>query len=81
MGTLAEWKCHKIVKAGKVLYHPHGGTEVVVECVDGKALRVAIPPGAFTRGMPKVGDYVVVYDDGYTSWSPAKAFESGYTRI
>jgi hypothetical protein len=25
-----------------------------------------------------VGGYYVVYDDGYTSWSPAKAFEEGY---
>lgn len=25
--------------------------------------------------------YYVVYDDGYTSWSPSKAFEEGYTEI
>lgn len=24
--------------------------------------------------------YYVVYDDGYKSWSPSKAFEDGYTR-
>ena len=30
---------------------------------------------------PKVGGYFVVYDDGYKSWSPADAFEGGYTRI
>ena len=30
---------------------------------------------------PKEGGYYVVYDDGYTSFSPAKAFEEGYTRI
>jgi hypothetical protein len=28
-----------------------------------------------------VGGYFVVYDDGYTSYSPAAAFESGYSRI
>lgn len=28
-----------------------------------------------------VGGYYVVYDGGYTSYSPAKAFEEGYTRI
>ena len=28
---------------------------------------------------PKAGGYYVVYDDGYKSWSPADAFESGYT--
>lgn len=25
--------------------------------------------------------YFVLYPDGYTSWSPTKAFEEGYTRI
>jgi hypothetical protein len=30
---------------------------------------------------PKAGMYFVVYNDGYRSASPAKAFEEGYTRI
>lgn len=30
---------------------------------------------------PKAGGYYVVYQDGYKSWSPADAFESGNTRI
>lgn len=30
---------------------------------------------------PQVGGYYVVYKDGYKSFSPAEAFESGYTRI
>lgn len=25
--------------------------------------------------------YYVVYDDGYASWSPTKAFEDGYARV
>lgn len=29
---------------------------------------------------PQAGGYYVVYKDGYESWSPAEAFESGYTR-
>lgn len=28
---------------------------------------------------PQAGGYFVVYEDGYRSWSPAEAFESGYT--
>jgi hypothetical protein len=28
-----------------------------------------------------IGGYLVQYEDGYLSWSPAKAFEDGYTRI
>lgn len=30
---------------------------------------------------PKMGGYYVVYADGYRSWSPAAAFESGYRRV
>lgn len=29
---------------------------------------------------PQVGGYYIVYADGYKSWSPAQAFEEGYTR-
>jgi len=35
----------------------------------------------FARYTPVPGDYYVVYDDGYKSISPAKAFEEGYTRL
>jgi len=38
--------------------------------------------GAYVRKHnPQLGGYYVVYQDGYKSWSPAKAFEEGYTRI
>ena len=30
---------------------------------------------------PQPGGYYVRYKDGYESWSPADAFESGYTKI
>jgi hypothetical protein len=33
------------------------------------------------KHKPEVGGYYVVYDDGYKSFSPAKAFEEGYRRI
>jgi len=34
-----------------------------------------------TKHKPKEGGYFVVYDDGYKSWSPAEAFENGYTKL
>lgn len=34
-----------------------------------------------SKHNPKEGGYFVVYDDGYKSFSPADAFESGYTII
>lgn len=30
---------------------------------------------------PQVGGYYVQYKDGYQSWSPAEAFEDGYTEV
>jgi hypothetical protein len=30
---------------------------------------------------PEAGGYYVVYEDGYKSFSPAKAFEEGYVRV
>jgi hypothetical protein len=34
-----------------------------------------------SKHNPQVGGYFVVYADGYKSWSPAQAFEEGYTRV
>ena len=33
------------------------------------------------KHQPKAGGYYVRYEDGYESWSPAQAFEGGYTLI
>ena len=33
------------------------------------------------KHKPEIGGYYVVYADGYKSFSPADAFESGYTKI
>ncbi len=35
----------------------------------------------FRKHKPEAGGYYVVYSDGYKSFSPAKAFEDGYTRV
>lgn len=86
MGQLADWKCHKIVKAGKITAMPQtreiqGQWHVMVEDVNGAPTTIEMPPDAFNRGTPARGDYIVIYDDGYKSWSPAKAFEDGYERL
>lgn len=33
------------------------------------------------KHKPEAGGYYVVYSDGYKSWSPAQAFEEGYSRV
>lgn len=35
----------------------------------------------FSKHQPEAGGYYVVYADGYKSFSPAEAFEAGYTRV
>lgn len=82
MSQLADWKCHKIVKAGKILgVGSDGGFNVTVEDVNGAPCKVEMPANAFARGIPDIGDFIVIYEDGYKSWSPAKAFEDGYARV
>ena len=87
MGTLAEWKSHKIIKAGKIKTINHPGTidslffVLQVEDAEGRETEIKVHPNVFARGIPGPGDYFVVYDDEYQSWSPAAAFEKGYTRI
>lgn len=82
MSELADWKCHKIVKAGKILKFERGFNPIIiVEDVNGAECKVETTPGMFSRGRPNLGDYIVIYEDGYKSWSPGKVFEDGYTRI
>lgn len=35
----------------------------------------------YRKHDPEAGGYYVVYEDGYKSYSPAKAFEDGYTLV
>lgn len=42
---------------------------------------IAFDADWFRKHNPEIGGYYVVYEDGYKSYSPAKAFEEGYTRI
>ena len=87
MGELASWRSHKVVKAGRLMrQQPEsdpGELDVIliVEDVNGAPCKIGVPRDFFARKVPFPGDYIVIYDDGYKSWSPAKAFEEGYTRV
>lgn len=76
---LPAWQCHKVVRASKIASItplPHGGALVHLEHGAGE-----VDAGWLQRHKADVGGYVVVYDDGYTSFSPAASFESGYSLI
>lgn len=54
---------------------------VTITPEDPKFAPIVCEPQMFSRFHPKPGDYLVVYPDGYSSFSPAAAFESGYAAL
>lgn len=84
--SLPRWRSHKSVQAARIVEWKGTAFPVLVEVADpdgGPAtyVEITVPKNFDARGMPSPGCYLVIYDDGYMSWSPAKAFEEGYTLI
>src|SRR5688572_26644697 len=78
---LRVYKCHKVVRAARIV-------EVMLRPVSALLLDTGEGSPQFTREVPleylskhspEAGGYYVVYEDGYRSYSPAQAFESGYS--
>lgn len=81
---MPRYKSHKEVYALKIGNDPIEvlpDGSVVLPIADGGFAPVTVKAEVVSRYMPMAGDYYVVYDDGYQSISPGKAFEDGYTRI
>lgn len=82
MLNLPRYKCHKEVRAAKiekVIHTSDGGADLVFF---NRTLGLVHVGLAFLRKhLPQEGGYYVLYDDGYESWSPAKAFEDGYSIV
>ena len=78
---LPRWQSHKVVWADKILKVMPGARGRVVWCLECGG-NIGVSEDLKVRGGDNpVGGYYVCYEDGYESWSPAKAFEEGYTRI
>jgi hypothetical protein len=82
---MPRYRSHKKVwalKIASVEIDPATGGAWIVPADDGYA-RFKVDDrwtGRYDGGDDDRG-YYVVYDDGYASWSPSKAFEEGYTLI
>ncbi len=80
---MPRYKCHKEVHALKIARI--GATTVIV----GRMITPAdegyapfeVDSAYMEKHKPQVGGYYVVYADGYESFSPAQAFEEGYTKL
>ena len=82
LNGLPRYRCHKEVRAVKIhRIDTHLDTvDAVVVPEDGFA---PIPVSArfLWKHEPEAGGYLVLYDDGYVSYSPAEPFEKGYSLI
>lgn len=93
MNTVAEmprYKCHKEVQALKIKSvewecQPWQGIQsgpATLTFEDERYAPLMVGRQYTARNMKlAAGGYYVVYDDGYQSYSPAEAFEAGYSLI
>lgn len=87
---LPAYKSHKTVWALKIadiqqspadeLSTVDGGTWRLIPVNPGYG-HITVPHSYVQKHQPHVGGYYVVYADGYASFSPATAFEEGYTAL
>lgn len=72
---MKQYKSHKVVEAAKIAEVGDRGLILVGEHP------IYPSAGYFEKHKPQAGGYFVRYPDGYESFSPAEAFESGYTDL
>ena len=78
---------HKTVRAGKITQMSDDGIKDNAKLVTlhldlGETSCTVVKEYSWClRHEPHVGGYYVLYEDGYTSFSPAEPFEKGYTKL
>ncbi len=78
---LPRYRSHKTVwalKISHVLTEGQGGGAILTP-EDNRYVPFKVSGEYMMKHKPEVGGFYVVYEDGYKSFSPAAAFESGYT--
>ena len=74
---MPRYRCHKEVWALKIA--KIDGTTLTPE--NERYAPFEVEQAYLDKHQPKAGGYYVVYKDGYKSFSPAEAFEDGYSII
>ena len=85
---MPRYKCHKDVwalKIADVIDPTQDGNESdgsrILSFADAGFGAIRVPQDYVRKHNPQAGGYYVVYKDGYKSFSPADAFEEGYSRV
>ena len=81
---MPKYKCHKEVHAYKIAIfetNKHDSNLTVMVPEDERYAAVNVSTELVEKMNPIAGWYYVVYEDGYKSFSPPEAFESGYSLI
>lgn len=77
------YQCHKQVRAAKITGVEPQNPRTLTTTLQLGDIQASTEVSAewHAKHEPTIGSYYVVYADGYTSCSPAQAFEEGYTRV
>ncbi len=80
---LPKYKCYKEVwalKIAEIQYHSHNKPAATIAPEESGYPNFEVNIEYLEKHNPQVGGYYVLHEDGYESYSPAQAFENGYTR-
>lgn len=85
---MPRYRCHKVVRALKIA-KVHSVDSIgsedrhtwIITPEDSVFATFYVPNDYIEKHNPQTGGYYVRYSDGYISYSPANAFEEGYTKI
>lgn len=82
VNELPQYKCHKVVRAGKIsAIDTDIDKGLLIVNIVGISQPFEFPSHLLRMRSAETGGYLVVYEDGYVSYSPAAAFEAGYSII
>lgn len=85
MSKMPHYQSHKIVQAAQIKSITYNENSVprVSMIVAGSDGDMEIVPDKtwLAKHQPEEGGYLVLYEDGYLSYSPAKPFKAGYTML
>ena len=92
MKEMPKYKCHKEVWALKISGIDHkenpdktgnsaAASYGAILHTEKDFAAIEVSPEFMMKHKPEVGGYYVIYKDGYESFSPAEAFEDGYSLV